>query len=158
MKSVITLCAYFLLVNESVARKKIVGGTDAVEKYWPFIVSLRYNDTVDGESHVCAGSLISIHWVLTVAHCFKRRNILPEWHAELGRYRQDGPDKGLQRIAVESIIMHVNYSRSTSANDIALVELATPATLTEYVATVEVIGSYDEGSSLADGTCCVVAG
>ncbi|XP_063609197.1 serine protease nudel-like [Penaeus indicus] len=46
---------------------RIVGGTIAVRKDWPFIVSLNYRGF-----HFCGGSIISAEWVLSAAHCLYR--------------------------------------------------------------------------------------
>lgn len=43
---------------------RIVGGTNADRKTWPFIVSLSYRG-----SHFCGGSIITAEWVLSAAHC-----------------------------------------------------------------------------------------
>lgn len=37
---------------------------EAMVRRWPWMVSVRANG-----SHICAGTLISSRWVLTVAHC-----------------------------------------------------------------------------------------
>ncbi|XP_043340628.1 serine protease 48-like [Cervus canadensis] len=44
----------------------IVSGLEANVGQWPWQVSIR-----QGLSHVCAASLISKQWVLTVASCFR---------------------------------------------------------------------------------------
>ena len=46
--------------------KRIVGGHLAVEGEWPWLVAFGPKDY----GNICAGSLISPHWVLTAAHCF----------------------------------------------------------------------------------------
>lgn len=46
---------------------KILGGADALERRWPWQVSVHY-----GGFHVCGGSIIDEYWVLSAAHCFNR--------------------------------------------------------------------------------------
>lgn len=45
---------------------RVVGGADAPEGAFPFIVSFRWAD--DGR-HRCGGVIISEYYVLTAAHC-----------------------------------------------------------------------------------------
>lgn len=45
---------------------KIVGGRMALAHSWPWMISLRINN-----SHICGGTLIHKNWILTAAHCFE---------------------------------------------------------------------------------------
>lgn len=44
---------------------RIVGGTEAVKDQWGWQTSLHWRG-----KHVCGGSIITSHWVVTAAHCF----------------------------------------------------------------------------------------
>ena len=44
------------------------GGQSAEEDRFPYVVSLRNNET---NTHFCVGTLVSAQWVLTPAHCLE---------------------------------------------------------------------------------------
>jgi len=48
--------------------KRIIGGEDAVEHSWPFLVSVRIKFNNKSE-HQCGGTLITDQHILTAAHC-----------------------------------------------------------------------------------------
>ena len=47
---------------------KIVGGVEAADNAWPWIVRLEFSDEEGGTS-TCGGSVIANRWVLSAAHC-----------------------------------------------------------------------------------------
>jgi secreted trypsin-like serine protease len=128
-------------MREAVARetgvgldeRKIIGGAVAVQGDDPWQVALilaRYPDP--RRSVFCGGSLIDpastperdAIWVLTAAHCVDGAS--PETLDVLAGTID--LDRGGQRIDVREIIIHRDYVRATSGDDIALLRLAEPVT------------------------------
>merc|ERR1712196_76725 len=96
---------------------RIVGGTDASPREFPFQVSLQMSW---GGSHFCGGSLIAPNKVLTAAHC------LPVEFVSIGAQKisesGDG-DECVERIKVVSNAAHPQYNEITMENDIAILTL-----------------------------------
>ncbi|KAK9402184.1 Tmprss15: Enteropeptidase [Crotalus adamanteus] len=60
--SLLIACGEKIITQKS--RPRIVGGSDAQEGAWPWIVSLYFN-----YRPTCGASLINNEWLLSAAHC-----------------------------------------------------------------------------------------
>ena len=107
--------------RNSASVNRIVGGETASEGTWSWTVSLSISQT-----YLCGGSIISSTWVITAAHC-----VIGKSASEVTAYA-GGTKRSLStqtRVGAQ-IIVHPNYDSDTSANDIALIRLSTPLTMT----------------------------
>ncbi len=93
---------------------QIVGGVEASEGEFPFIVSLR-----SYYGHFCGGSLVKENWVLTAAHCTSGGGIDS---VRIGMLKQSDLSKS-ETFKVKKVIVHPQYDRSTIDYDYALVQL-----------------------------------
>ncbi|XP_061105321.1 enteropeptidase [Conger conger] len=109
---------------------RVVGGTDAREGVWPWIVSLHWRGR-----HVCGASLIDREWLITAAHCVYGKNVhISGWKALLGLHRQGGPPSlHKETRQVDRIIFNKIYNRRTKDGDIAMMHLETPVNFTDYI-------------------------
>jgi uncharacterized repeat protein (TIGR01451 family) len=108
----------------------IVGGEEAVPGAWPWQAALVHSDAVNMyDGQFCGAVLVDEWWVLTAAHCVTGRK-----HTDidivLGAHNLFKPEPNVQRISSLNFIVHPDYSAATNDSDIALIQLATPATLT----------------------------
>uniref|UniRef100_A0A3B3SUT8 Peptidase S1 domain-containing protein n=1 Tax=Paramormyrops kingsleyae TaxID=1676925 RepID=A0A3B3SUT8_9TELE len=114
----------FVKILQLFRTSRIVGGQNSLEGEWPWQVSLH----IKNQGHVCGASLISDTWLVTAAHC------PGTWEVYLGLHDQNA--KNIERVVkkyLKSVIQHPNYNEYTYDFDIALMQLDSPVTFSQYI-------------------------
>uniref|UniRef100_A0A3B3T8T1 Zgc:100868 n=1 Tax=Paramormyrops kingsleyae TaxID=1676925 RepID=A0A3B3T8T1_9TELE len=109
---------------------RIVGGENAPPGSWPWQANLL--QTFPTYQIMCGGSLINSKWVLSAAHCFSSTNTA-NWNVYLGRQELSGTNPNEQVRTLSSIFPHPLYNSSTHDNDLALLELSTTVTFSDFI-------------------------
>ncbi|XP_066248691.1 phenoloxidase-activating factor 3-like [Euwallacea similis] len=131
------------------ADNKIAGGKTTSLGEFPWAALLEYNSKW-GRRYGCGGSVISVRYILTAAHCvdlgvLEQNGYLQVDKIVLGEYdtrnatdcfvTQYGSECSdpLQILNVEKIIKHQSFSTSTTRNDIALIKVEKDIVYSKYV-------------------------
>lgn len=126
---------------------EVVGGVPADNGEYPFVVSI----DVDG-AYLCGGSLLTPARVLTAAHCVDSSSP----GGLLVRVGSNQFQSGGVVIPVSGIHVHRGWNPNTNDNDLAVLDLASPAALSSTVGTITV-PRPNQGVGTA-GTTVTVAG
>ncbi|XP_004639153.1 enteropeptidase [Octodon degus] len=139
------------LVAHEVA-PKIVGGTDAKEGAWPWMVGLTYNGQLS-----CGASLVSSAWLVSAAHCAYGRNLQPsKWTAILGLHaRSDLSSPHIETRLIDQIVINPHYNKRTKDSDIVMMHLEFKVNYTDYI---QPICLPEENQVFLPGKNCVIAG
>ena len=132
----------------SYERARIIGGTDVVRGMWPWQVLIesffqREGDLRPAWRTRCGGSLINDEWVVTASHCLyekisnkSERLIAPADHIlYFGVHSKHNrkTDRLVQKIEVEQIFVHPEFTSDDLNNDIALIKLKKKVRFTNYI-------------------------
>ncbi|XP_066219010.1 cationic trypsin-3 [Saccopteryx leptura] len=121
---------------------KIVGGYTCRKNSVPYQVSL------NAGYHFCGGSLINDQWVVSAAHCYKSRI-----QVRLGEHNIEVIEGNEQFINSAKVIRHPKYNSNTIDNDIMLIKLSSPATISSRVSSVSL-----PRTCASVGTQCLISG
>ena len=107
---------------------RIVGGESATSTSWAWAVSI----SIAG-SYLCGATILSDSWVITAAHCVSgfQASQITIYAGSTLRWA------GTQNSRGSHLIVHPSYNPSTYVNDIALVRLASPLSMSDpFVSTI----------------------
>ncbi|XP_058519821.1 transmembrane protease serine 4 isoform X1 [Ochotona princeps] len=110
--------------GQSSKSPRVVGGEEASMYSWPWQVSIQYQ-----KQHVCGGSILDPHWILTAAHCFRKHLDVDNWKVSAGSEKVDH----LPSLPVAKIFVTEYNTTYPKDNDIALVKLQHPLTFSDTV-------------------------
>ncbi|XP_026110798.1 prostasin-like [Carassius auratus] len=133
---------------------RTVGGENATAGAWPWQVSIHVSYMGMDTGHFCGGTLTNKDWVLSAAHCFQEFNA-SYFVMYFGRLNQSGSNLYETNRTASQIINHPNFNMSNFDNDIALVQLSSSVTFSDYIKPVCLAAA---GSVFAGGTESWVTG
>ncbi|XP_036283743.1 transmembrane protease serine 4 isoform X1 [Pipistrellus kuhlii] len=103
--------------GHSLKAPRVVGGQQASLESWPWQASIQYHG-----QHVCGGSILGPHWVLTAAHCFRKYLDVPGWQVRVG----SDTLRSAPALPVAKIFVTEHNATAPKEKDIALVKLQDP--------------------------------
>ncbi|XP_066041134.1 acrosin-like [Chamaea fasciata] len=121
-----------LTTDDDQAMTRVVGGTNAEAGAWPWLVSIQ-DSSIAGTGHLCGGSLISVQWVLTAAHCFADSRNIRTMRLVIGATQLTEPGPGAEVRLIKRLLVHEEYNPADQSNDIALLELNEPVQCSPYI-------------------------
>ncbi|XP_071545671.1 trypsin-1-like [Panulirus ornatus] len=113
---------------------KIVGGTEATAGELPY--QLSFQDTSYGFAfHFCGASIYNENYAICAGHCVQGEDMNDPDYLQVvaGELNQGVVEGNEQTVVLSKIILHEDYNAYTISNDISLLKLSQPLTMTDYV-------------------------
>ncbi|KAK7111177.1 uncharacterized protein [Littorina saxatilis] len=101
---------------------RVVGGQEAQRLGWPWQVAI----LTRWEEQFCAGTLIAPDWVLTAAHCVRKKSRRRRFIVRAGEHDLGEFEGTEDEVKPEKEFPHPDFDYHTITNDIALVRLNRP--------------------------------
>jgi secreted trypsin-like serine protease len=124
----------------------IVGGRDALEEEFPWMVEL-----ISNNQHHCGGSLIAPEWVLTAAHCsndYPNFGVTAPNEVIINTTVKANAQSYSEVIEIEEVFSYEDYDINTSlTGDIALLKLASPSSIAPVLVNNQVDSLFVVGDS-----------
>ncbi|XP_058457229.1 brachyurin-like [Malaya genurostris] len=115
---------------------RVINGQEARPGQFPY-QALVLSFFEDDESALCGGTLLTQNYVLTAAHCVIIDSLVTHGTVTLGVHNRQVEEETQQRIDFASINVHQNFSESLLINDVATIQLATPAVFNDFVQPID---------------------
>ena len=108
--------------TNSATLTRVVGGENGAVATWGWAVSL-----LIGSGYLCGGSIVSSSWVITAAHCVSgfQASQITVYAGSIVRFT------GTQTSIGANVIIHPNYNSNSFVNDIAMIRLASPFSMSD---------------------------
>ncbi|KAL6095103.1 uncharacterized protein ACO6RY_16370 [Pungitius sinensis] len=132
------------------AQNRIVGGQNAPLGAWPWQVDIQSRGV-----HVCGGSIITESWILSAAHCFPNPSDVFSYTIYAGRYQLNGFNVNQMTRSVRQVVIPPGYTEPHQGQDLALVQLSSPVTWSDYI---QPVCLPDAGTLFPSDMLCYVTG
>jgi secreted trypsin-like serine protease len=147
----LALCIFLMNEAKTLAAQpegRIIGGKIAYAGQFPFAVAI--NVQTSDSKFFCGGALISNEWILTAGHCVYNAVLFT---IQLGSKDLTTADSNRQTVATSDWVVHPDFNPDSIENDIGLIQLRLPVTLTGYIQQI-----YMPTIELSDSTSVTVLG
>ncbi|XP_037319265.2 serine protease 27-like [Pungitius pungitius] len=132
------------------AQNRIVGGQNAPVGAWPWQVDIQSSG-----AHICGGSIITESWILSAAHCFANPSDVASYTIYAGRYQLNGFNANQMTRSVTQVVIPTGYTEPHQGKDLALVQLSSPVTWSDYI---QPVCLPDAGTLFPSDMLCYVTG